>query len=337
MHNNMAEKIRGNKIYKRMIFPLLATYMPRSLKAIHIELTNACNLKCAVCFSQNPKIFKARKRGFIEFDQYKKLIDQVALLKHVGNVGLNYGGESLLHGQFIEMLEYADKKNIKTAFTTNGTLFNDKIITAILKYRVDNIIISLDAIDEQHDILRMGSNIGLVEENIKKIVSMRKENKYPKVSINITHSVQNETQINSVIRKWITIVDSIIIYPCITENLKYLDKAFFDKEVIKPKICPWPFYYMAILWNGDVTTCCHDINGVNIIGNVRENDIKHVWKNNFKNVRNILAKECYSKLKLCKECETWKYRFKPASVVDNNIITYYSGIGKTYKSLSKDI
>ena len=42
-------------------------------------------------------------------------------------------------------------------------------------------------------------------------------------------------------------------------------------------ICPFAWQYVVVQWNGDVVACCRDYNGVNIMGNVKEESLKEIW------------------------------------------------------------
>jgi MoaA/NifB/PqqE/SkfB family radical SAM enzyme len=74
------------------------------LTGIAIEPTNDCNMDCWFCHR------KERSIGYMNLDAFKRIIDQVP--RRVG-VCLSYGGESILHPQFEEMLDYARKKGFK--------------------------------------------------------------------------------------------------------------------------------------------------------------------------------------------------------------------------------
>jgi len=63
--------------------------------------------------------------------------------------------------------------------------------------------------------------------------------------------------------------------------------------------CIAPYYSMVILWNGDVTVCCHDVAGVRVLDNVMAKSVVDVWKG--KAYRNLRRKG------FCEGCELYKY------------------------------
>jgi MoaA/NifB/PqqE/SkfB family radical SAM enzyme len=65
--------------------------------------------------------------------------------------------------------------------------------------------------------------------------------------------------------------------------------------------CHHLYNYLAVLWNGDVTTCCHDIAGKNILGNLKEESLSEVWHGN--------KIEALRKRGFCIGCELWQYGY----------------------------
>lgn len=320
-------------IYRRKIFPIRAKYLIPKLLRVHVEPTNSCNLRCKVCYSQRPKLFPPREKGFMDFELFKQIIDELSTYGYTIDLGLNYGGESLLHKRFVEMLHYAaSKKKFIIGFTTNGTLLNDDVIKALIDLEINNIVISLDAVGEKHDSLRIGSNYGMVKDNIEKLVKLRGSKSKPIIAVNMTWSEQNADDISKFINHWVEIVDNVKIYPCLSEDLRFIDLTFFDETpYIKPDFCYWPFNYLAILWNGDVTTCCADINGLNVLGNIAKQNISSVWKSeSYRQLRYAAVTNTFSTKSLCYKCNSWKYRFISKTISSGMLRSTYSTYGKQY-------
>jgi len=78
-------------------------------------------------------------------------------------------------------------------------------------------------------------------------------------------------------------------------------REFFP--VLKPSC--WFFPRMpVILCDGDVTTCCHDPFGHNVLGSVYDKDISEIWNNK---VRKIVTTQGLYSLNECKTClGTWR-------------------------------
>lgn len=290
-------------------FPEATTVFTPRLLSVAIEPTNTCNLRCKMCYSQNPKIYAPRKKGFMSWELYKKIIDELSTFDYRMGLGLNFGGESLLHDEFIEMLKYASIQNkFYIGFTTNGIFLNDEINQSLIENKIDNITVSLDGIQEVHESARKGSKYLTVKNNIQNLLIARGDKPKPKIHVNMMITQQTtEQDINDFKVYWQDVVDSVQVYPGLSETLQYIETPFFDTP-IQNKYCRWPFSYMAVLWNGDVTTCCHDINGRNVLGNVTEQSITQIWKSDsFASLRYAAIRNHFDAKSICYKCNTWRH------------------------------
>jgi len=63
---------------------------------------------------------------------------------------------------------------------------------------------------------------------------------------------------------------------------------------------------LVIYWNGEVTPCTNDYNGDLVVGNVKDNTIKNIWKG--KKLHKLQNAHVYSNFKefpLCNNCNEW--------------------------------
>jgi radical SAM protein with 4Fe4S-binding SPASM domain len=77
--------------------------------SIGIGITNKCNYNCSHCYSREDKTYE------LTFEKVKALCENLEIS------AINFGtGESGLHKEFFQIIEYVHKKGIKMALTTNG-------------------------------------------------------------------------------------------------------------------------------------------------------------------------------------------------------------------------
>jgi len=308
------------------------------LSGVAIEPTNLCNLQCKICFSQNPVLYRPRKKGLMDWKLYVKLIDELSNFGYAINLGLNFGGESMLHSKFLDMVKYAaSKEAFRIGFTTNGVLLNDNASQVLVDYEINNITISLDGVYKRHESIRIGSNYNVVKNNIIDLVKKRGNKAYPKIMVNLIESEHTSHDITEFIKSWIYIVDCVRIYPCLSEELRIINPRFFDKfPIIKNKYCKRPFHYLGVLWNGDVTACCHDINGINILGNVASQRILDVWKGEkFRELRKAALINNFPSQYICQKCNAWQTEFLLSSQRQGMMELRSSGLCKAYKPIAK--
>ena len=133
-----------------------------------LEPTNVCNLQCPFCPRDLTE--KSRGLGFMEFDIYKKIIDE-AIENNVYGVTLYMLGEPMLHSKIVDMINYAKQAgipavNLSTAATTNN-------LDELLETELDDLILSIDgASKEMYEKMRVGGTFEKTISNSGTIVSI---------------------------------------------------------------------------------------------------------------------------------------------------------------------
>ena len=244
-----------------------------------IEPVSACNLRCPFCFQTDKSFTKKPFMGVIDFDFFKKIIDQADKLK-TGAITLASRGEPTMHKQFIEMLEYINQKEnifeIKT--NTNGTYLTEKMCHAILKNNVTQVVISSDHyIKEDYERLRLGSNFEKVVKNVDMLFNIRKEF-YPDSFTEIRISgIDNERNLDREKFKnfWIKRCDHV------TASFPLERWNTYENEVL-PNIkdpCENLWDRMYVWFDGKVNPCDADYKSYLSYGSAKEYDLKKLWNN----------------------------------------------------------
>jgi len=310
------------------MFPQATKLLVPKLRTVAVEPTNHCNLSCKMCYSNR------RKKGHMSLNLFKKVVKELATDFPRVNLGLSYGGESLLHPQFHEMLRYASSARSQAAlgsigFNTNGMLLNDATTNILVTLPADWVIVSLEGLGNVNDAIRIGCNYETVKANILNLAEKRNDSPKPEISINLTHSTQTQEQVDQFVNYWADHVDYVRVSGCLTENLEItIDRFFGNYEIQENRFCTWPFGYMAVLWNGDVVACCQDMNGQNILGNINTQTIKQVWSAKpFRAFRYAQVKNSFP----CGKCTVWKPHFKLQTIPIGNLSMSLLGQSKQYK------
>ena len=122
---------------------------------IQIEVTNACNLNCAMC----PHSFDNISQEDFPIELFENLVQNNPSPKHLVLTGW---GEPLMHRRFFEMVELSQKywSTAQIRFTTNGILLNQDNQRRIAEHQLAGITVSVDlwsegksTSDEWRDIL----------------------------------------------------------------------------------------------------------------------------------------------------------------------------------------
>ncbi len=115
------------------------------IKDIFLEITNVCNDKCLFC----PYTIMTRKKGFMDYDFYCSIIDQIAFDKIGPYVCLCIMGEPLLHKRVFDMVKYANDKNVGTMIFTNLSYLNEDAVETLYSNGLTVLALSLH-VDEEH-------------------------------------------------------------------------------------------------------------------------------------------------------------------------------------------
>src|SRR5262249_36700325 len=103
-----------------------------------VEVTNACNLACPVCYSD------ARGNRKLPFDRFKEYLSRLIEIKNgLDSVQLT-GGEAVLHPDFWEMVAFLHRERVKKIYLpTNGIAFADPSIANHLRPFRDKLMVLL--------------------------------------------------------------------------------------------------------------------------------------------------------------------------------------------------
>ena len=159
-----------------------------AIKAMCLNMTHDCNLRCEYCFASQGSYNGAR--SYMGYETGKKAFD--FLVKNSGNrINLEvdfFGGEPLMNFETIKKLvDYArslekdHNKHFRFTTTTNGVLLDDEKID-YLNENMDNVVLSLDGRKETNDTMRKTVNqkgsYEIITENFKKFVAKRMDKDY---------------------------------------------------------------------------------------------------------------------------------------------------------------
>ena len=264
----------------------------KKITSLIIEPTNTCNLRCTFCFVTEGM---TREGGFMDLDLFKKIIDDCPDLEHLC---MHNWGEPLLHKDIFKMIEYAKNKGVNyVVMNTNGTLFTDKMIDRIVDSKLDIIRFSIDGSAETFKRVR-GVELQNIERNINKLKKV-KEKRRPKLKMGVVFTVEEDTEgdAEDYITHWEKIVDHVRLQP---------------KLITSPRnqACPEPFGKdygkLVVLWDGRVIPCCVDYNASLTIGNIQNDTISNLWKNEKMDLlrKQHLEGEFPKTCANCNECES---------------------------------
>ncbi|MBQ6267587.1 MAG: radical SAM protein [Clostridia bacterium] len=114
----------------------------RKAIGMQLELLPLCNFNCGFCYiRKSPEELKAAGQRILRFDDWKYYIDECVRL---GVDGIAFsGGECTIHPDFVQLYEYAYKKNLQLSIITNGSNITDEIFDLFVKCPPTKINVTL--------------------------------------------------------------------------------------------------------------------------------------------------------------------------------------------------
>ena len=139
--------------------------------SISFEPTTSCNLRCPECPSGLRQF--TRPTGMLKRDFFTETIDDIH--RHLLYLIFYFQGEPYLNTDFLEMVNYASKKGIYTATSTNAHYLTDEAARKTVESGLDRLIISIDGTTQDvYQQYRVGGNLDKVLEGAKNIVKWKK-------------------------------------------------------------------------------------------------------------------------------------------------------------------
>ena len=262
--------------YRYEIFPTIRRldhYPPY----LQIEPSSICNYRCIFCF-QTDDSFSNKKSGHMGsmgLDLYKKIVDEAE-----GNIeflSLASRGEPMVCREFAGMMEYSIGKFLNLKVNTNASLMSEAHCHALLLGGARTIVFSADAAEEPlYSQLRVNGKLDRVLRNIERFQKIR-ETQYSSSSVISRVSgvlFEEDQNMESMKSLWGGLVDQISF-------VKYNPwENIYDSplsNVSRP--CSDLWRRMFVWYDGKINPCDSDYKSVLKVGDVRNQPLNKVWRN----------------------------------------------------------
>lgn len=266
---------------------------------IGVELTNFCNLRCAMC----PYESMARKKENMPLNLFRKICDESKKCK-MPLTWFSFFGDPLLYPYLKEVLQYFKKNGLGMGgVSTNGLLLNSeniKVLTENCKF----LLIALDSVNEQvYKRIRNNSQFVNLCRNIEEVINKSKGSDL-KIGIQILRTRFNRDENIEAFEKRFgkhSNVEYFIkdcgIYAPGGPDLTVNPESWAMKD------CKQPYNTLNILSNGDCVFCCRDLNGEQVLGNINKETLYDIWYGKrARHMRDMFRQGREDCLPVCKRC-----------------------------------
>ncbi|MBN1573957.1 MAG: SPASM domain-containing protein [Deltaproteobacteria bacterium] len=285
-----------------------ATALKSYPKILQVEISASCNLKCNICarneFEYGP--------GNLPIDLFRSL---AFLFPYLEKLILHGYGEPLAHPEFAKIMEIVAPYSCHKSFYTNGTLLTEEKSRNIIAGGIDEVTVSIDSpVKETFEAIRTGASFDRVKKNVERLVEMRNGTggMKPKVVIAAVAMVDNVDELPSLVDFVNDIgadaveINYLIAYkePLVKRSLFFdkdganaalkevkarcealgiearLPDSFLTgngkKERTPEKMCPRPYDFAYVGYDGNVRPCCFPLL---YLGNIVKDPFSDIWNN----------------------------------------------------------
>jgi radical SAM protein with 4Fe4S-binding SPASM domain len=286
--------------------------------SIAFEPTTSCNLRCPECPSGLRSF--TRPTGMLGADLFRKTIDE--LYETLLYLTFYFQGEPYLHPQFLELVQYAARRRVYTATSTNAHYLNDENARKTVESGLDRLIVSIDGTtQETYQQYRVGGRLEKVLEGTRNIVRWKKKlrSRTPFVVFQFLVVRPNEHQIGEVRQlahelgvdavglKTAQIYDyqnGSPLIPTIDRYSRYSRTADGTYEIKNEMLSHcWKMWNSCVItWDGLVVPCCFDKDAHHRMGDLNSQTFKQLWSGeDYRHFRQLLLAS-RSKIEMCQNC-----------------------------------
>ncbi|MCR5701979.1 MAG: radical SAM protein [Lachnospiraceae bacterium] len=310
----------------RDLVPLISPF------GISIECVSACNFRCRFC-PHGHKDFNEDmyfENGFINFDLFKKIIDDVKEFPYKpGVLNLSYRGEPLLHPQIAEIIKYAEDANVvdNVEIFTNASLLTPELSDKLIDAGLDIINISIEGLSNKAylDVTGVEVDFEKIVENVRYFYQHKKKTEvYVKIISQLCKDEEIE-QFKDIFSEICDYYDFEDIVDCWQNDI---DDELYNSEKLKMnnryagltqyrrKVCPEPFYKFVILYNGLAVSCVEDYKSEFVMGDLNYESALDVW--NGEKFNKFRYAQCTSNLDGYHICQRDCYKYKDIRHLDED-------------------
>jgi hypothetical protein len=279
---------------------------------IYIEPTNDCNLRCVMCPRSNVK----KPVGYIDFDLYAGIVDQIAGTGMPVTVYLHLSGEPLMHPRISDMVAYAKGAGVRrVGFSTNATLLTGNLSRALVDAGLDFLTVSMDSSTGSRYCAADAAAVGGVDDAVLGLLEARRSagRDRPTVRMRIIDMPSVSDLIETFRRKWEGVADEVQVQPFLTwgGQIRVPGRTIDDADLDRRTVCLNALAQVAVQHDGQVSFCCLYMDsagdGSGIIGDLRRQSLADVLASDRRRaVVEAMFRHDWPAVSYCAACPDWQ-------------------------------
>jgi len=255
---------------------------------VWIEPTNLCNLKCPMCLTSYPG---GMEKGVMSMEVFAKAARETA--GFALDCYLLLAGEPLLNPQIVPMIKLLKSLNMTVIIDSNGALLSGEKAEGIVDAGLDLISFSFDGYTpEVYENIRVNAKFNDTLNNLLHLLEIKRalRKRHPHVRIKCIENPRRPDKFNAELREAFRRrfngyeVEFMISTPGDWNGQLPEQDAYQLSQTrpIDPKApgyhpCPQLWSALTVRWNGQVGSCCGDLRGENLLGDLKEKSLREIW------------------------------------------------------------
>ena len=265
--------------------------------SIYFELRTRCSGQCPFCAASIQN--ESRADETMQFDIYKRVIDQLSELKFSGTIAWHVNSEPLLIKNIDEFVAYARKScpDAWLQILSNGRSLNPLNGEKLIESGINEISLNI-------------YNDNFHAPTPKNILNFEKEVLEKKFQPSEILTGFRNKDLSGKFIKYNKFKRRLNI----TMSNRAGSSPNKQSNQVLPKIgfCQYPFTQFNVTANGKVSHCCADLRFVLPMGNVKNESIEEIWHGRkFNQIRNKLLESKRDELPMCSKCDFYGIKTNP--------------------------
>ncbi len=252
-----------------------------------------------MCYTRTDEFKKLVKKQFMDFELFKRLVDECVKYKAY-SIRISLRGEPFLHPNVIEMIRYAKNVGIKeVASLTNNYRLTPEMFAKAMEAGLDWLTISFDGLGETYELVRKPSKF---EESFNKIKDYKRIKDKTKSAKPVLKVQSVWPAIKDCAEEYYNLFEPYVDMIASNPLIDYLHKDK-DIEYLEDFDCPVLYQRIAVGSDGRVI-CVNDELSEYVFGDAYEESLHAIWHNEKITKTRQLHREHkgYKELGMCQKC-----------------------------------
>ena len=275
-----------------------------------------------MCYTVTDEFKELVSKQNMNFELYKRLIDECASHKSNYSIRLSWRGEPFIHPKIFDMIIYAKQKGIKeVSLLTHGGFLNPEKFEEIMKAGMDWITFSIDGMGETYEKIRNPLKFDETVKKIKTYNEIKKKNGFvkPVIKVQGVWPAVEESDAQKFIDTFKPITDQVA-----SGELRDCLRNDTDIEYIENfGPCPVLYQRLTIGSDGIAKLCYNDEMGQVTVGDANKETLSEIWHGRkLQKAREIHLKKMGVKtFEPCKWCMYPRKTIKQKTKIKGKILT----------------